>query len=47
MQPLTKIDLEKFLNQIFDPKLAGPIINKFFAGRQDFSSVQQYFGYVK
>ena len=36
-----------FLTSIFDKKITDPIINKFFAGRQDFSSADQYFGFVK
>lgn len=47
MQPLTRVDLERFLGGIFDKKICDPIVNKFFAGRQDFSSADQYFGFVR
>jgi hypothetical protein len=47
MQSLTKVELERFLSSIFVRKISEPIINKFFAGRQDFSSADQYFTFVK
>lgn len=47
MQSLTRVELEKFLTSIFDKKITDPIIHKFFSGRQDFSSSDQYFGFVK
>ncbi len=47
MQPLTKVELERFLFGVFDKKVCDQIVNKFFAGRQDFSNMDQYFGFVK
>lgn len=47
MQSLSKVELERFLLGTFDKKISDPIINKFFSGRQDFSSVDNYFGFIK
>ena len=47
MPPLTRVELEKFLNLIFEPKIAHPIISYFFHGRQDFKSFDEYFGFVR
>ena len=47
MPPTTKVELERFLSSVFDRKVCEPIVNKFFAGRQDFTSATQYFAFVK
>jgi hypothetical protein len=34
MSSLTRVELEKFINLIFEPKISNPIITYFFQGRQ-------------
>ena len=43
MESLTRVELEKFLKAMFEPRFSEPIISVFFTKRNEFKNPQEYF----